>query len=143
MSTIGTLWADETLPIRDGLYTAAGDSYAARLDPTKPGGVAITGKFDLDEFLASDPDNVTSIDMHWPVELPDDAGWVFKGEGSYGSEGFFGRLDKDKKLVWVMYFERSNPFVDITVSADVAIFTSSSDITVSVYLDRPWVEIPS
>lgn len=141
MSTITNLWANENLPIHDGLYTAAGDSYTVRLDPAGPPGIEIPGTFDLDEFLKPDPDWLTSIDVQGELELPDGTGWLFRGEGSYGSEGFFGRYDQDKNLVWVMYFERSNPFIDIKLSGTVATFTSSSDVTVSVDVDRPWVDI--
>jgi hypothetical protein len=142
MSTITSLWAAGRLPIHDGLYTAAGEQYNVRINPAKPGGIEILDKFDLDAFLKSDPDWLTTIDITGEVELRAGAGWLCRGEGSYGSEGFFAHLNQDKNLVWVVYLEESNPFVDITVAGNVATFTSSSDIRISVDIARPWAELP-
>jgi hypothetical protein len=138
MSTITKLWAAGNLPIRDGLYTAAGESYAVRLDAAAPGGLEILAPFDLDAVLAPDPDYVTSIDITGWTELPGGAGWLCRGEGSYGSEGFFARTDAARNLTWVIYLEESNPVIDISVSGGVATFTSSSEIVIRVEIDRPW-----
>lgn len=56
------------------------------------------------------------------------------GEGSYGSEGFFGQLDEQKNLVWVVYLENSNFFVDVPVRKDTATFTSSAGTLIVVNL---------
>jgi hypothetical protein len=141
MSTITSLWAQENLPIRDGLYTASGEAYSVRIDPARPGGIEIGDTFDVDALLKSDPDYLTAIDITGTTELPNGTGWLVRGEGSYGSEGFFGRLDKDKNLVWVIYIEESNPFVTMTASGNTATFSSSSDISISVDIDRPWIEL--
>jgi hypothetical protein len=145
MSTITSLWAEETLPIRDGLYAASGESYSLRLNPAVPCGAEITGTFDLDAFLESDPDWLTTIDITGKTALPNDSGSLGSlvyGEGSHGSEGFFGRLDKDQNLAWVLYLEESNPFVKVTVNGQTATFTSSSDIAISVNIDHPWTDLP-
>lgn len=142
MSTITSLWADEHLPIRDGLYTAAGDSYSVRIDPAKPGGIEVGEKFDLDTLLKADPDWLTTIDITRQTELPGGGDWLCCGEGSYGSEGFFGRLGRAKNLIWVIYLQESNPFIGIEVTGRIARFTSSSDISISVEIDQPWLELP-
>lgn len=59
------------------------------------------------------------------------------GEGSYGSEGFFGRLDHHKNLLWVVYIEGSNPFVDVSVGGTAATFISSSGVSITVDLETP------
>lgn len=138
MSTISSLWAAGNLPIRDGLYTAADEAYSVRISRETPSGIEIGEKFDVDAFVKSDPDWLTTIDITGETELPGGAGWLCRGEGSYGSEGFFGRLDNGKNLVWVVYLEESNPFIGIEIIGNAARFTSSSDVSITVDIDRPW-----
>ncbi|WP_165987527.1 hypothetical protein [Streptomyces sp. YIM 98790] len=140
MSAIGELWAAESLPIKDGLYLATGLSLAARLDPAAPDGMVLLDPFDLDALLSADPDWVTAIDITRRRELPG-GGALCCGEGSYGAEGFAARTAADGSLVWVLYFEESNPFDRITVTPPEdprrAAFHSTSGITVTLGIDRP------
>lgn len=55
--------------------------------------------------------------------------------GSYGSDGFFGRLDANRSLVWVVFLENGNPFVDVAVESTSAIFESTSGLAVKVDLE--------
>jgi hypothetical protein len=80
---------------------------------------------------------VTSIDTTWQAPVPGGGGYLCCGEGSYGSEGFFCRLDQHKSLVWVVYLENSNPFVDASVSNTSATFTSSAGVAITVNLGAP------
>jgi hypothetical protein len=83
--------------------------------------------------LSVDPERRTVIDMTVVKALPDGSGYLCAGEGSYGSEGFFGRLGQDRNLVWVVYLEESNPFVDAVVDdGRRAKFTSSSGVSIAV-----------
>lgn len=50
---------------------------------------------------------------------------MFRG-GGYGSEGFIAYLDREEKLVWVIYSENSNPFVSATILHDSTITIDSS-----------------
>ncbi|MDT0342906.1 hypothetical protein [Streptomyces litchfieldiae] len=61
MSAIVSLWAEEQLPIKDGLYLASGTSVATELAPASDAGVAFLEPFDLDAELRADPGRVTSI----------------------------------------------------------------------------------
>ncbi|SCL21018.1 hypothetical protein GA0074692_1059 [Micromonospora pallida] len=128
-SVISRLWLAENLPIRDGLYRAAGTARDAWADPTAPGGLALGEPFGLTEFLVPDPEEVTTITVALERELSDGSGHLVCGEGSYGSEGFFGRLDRNRQLLWVVYLEDENPFVDAHVDGTRATFTSSSGVT--------------
>ncbi len=134
---IGRLWLAENLPIRDGLYRPDGSAREVCVDETAPGGLRLLEPFDLTAFLALDPEHTTSIIVTKEQELSDGSGYLCCGEGSYGSEGFFGRLDQHRELVWVVYLEEDNPFVQIDVAGTRAEFVSSSGVSVTVDLTSP------
>lgn len=133
-SLIERLWLADNLPIQDGLYRADGATYGVQLDASAKGGLKVLAPFSLEEFLSLHPDMVTSVDTTVERPLPDGSGYLFCGEGSYGSEGFFGLLDQHRKLVWVVYLENSNPFVDASVGDAGAIFQSTADVSITVNL---------
>ena len=134
MVTIERLWAAEELPIRDGLYRAEGTSRSVRLDSTLPGGLAVLEKFDLDGFLCENPDDLTSIDvtLDLPFSVAGTVCYLLCGEGSYGSEGFFGVLDESRNLVWVVYLEHSNPFITGNLGGTQLSVTSTAGLTLTV-----------
>ncbi|MEU8618106.1 hypothetical protein [Streptomyces sp. NPDC048623] len=136
MTTIERLWEDDYLPIRDALHYADGRSYDVELDSTAPGGFSVLSPFDLDEILKDDPSWVSSVDGQASVDLGE-KGLLWGGEGSYGSEGFFARLTADRKLIWVMFFDGSNPFLRIQLSGNVATFRSTAGVEITVDIDDP------
>ncbi|MFG2288702.1 hypothetical protein ACGFOU_21870 [Streptomyces sp. NPDC048595] len=137
MSAIERLWADYQLPDVDGLYFPDGRSYDVCLDADSAIGMRFGGAFDLEEVLAEDPDWVTDIGRNRSVPLAD-GGFLWGGEGvSHGSYGFCGRLHADHTLVWALSFEESNPFTDIQVSGNTAIFRSTSSASITVDIDDP------
>ena len=137
MSTLEKLWSTGRLPIRDGLYTSSGDAYSVQISDMAPGGLEILEKFDLDSMVEADPDWLTSIDITREMEIDGGTCRLLAGEGSHGSEGFFARVDSCNNLKWVVYLEESNPFVDINISGNKAIFCSSSGVVIAVDIDRP------
>ena len=88
------------------------------------GATAIGEPFDLAERLAGEPGEVTEIDESARTTLPA-GGHVISGEGAYGNEGFFARLDADGELVWVVYLWDGNPFYEIAVEWPRATFTNN------------------
>jgi hypothetical protein len=136
-SVIERLWLAGNLPVQDGLYRADGAAYSVRVDASAEGGLEILAPFILEEFLSLHPDMVTSIDTTLEKPLPHGDGHLCCGEGSYGSEGFFGRLDQHRNLVWVVYLENFNPFVDASVSRTGATFTSSAGMSITVNPETP------
>ncbi|MGH3310760.1 MAG: hypothetical protein ACRDP3_09265 [Streptomyces sp.] len=136
MTTITELWSQENIPIRDALYMANGSSYDVVVNSTSWSGIDFLKSFDLDAHLASDPEWVSSIEVTHTLELAD-RDRLCCGEGSHGSEGFVGRIDKDGELKWVIYLEYSNPFIEIHLMDDFAVFRSSSDVLVKVDPDNP------
>jgi hypothetical protein len=91
---------------------------------------------DLEALLAADPEWVTCIDITVEKELPDGSGYLCCGEASHGSEGFFGRLDRNKNLVRV-YLQDSNPFIEAVLDTTHATVTSSSEVSITVDLTSP------
>jgi hypothetical protein len=136
MSTISDLWNSGELPILDGLHHADGTSVAVRLAPEAPGGLRTGEAIDVDALVAADPDWVTTFDITFEVALPGESGDLLCcGEGSFGSEGFFARVDAERRLRWVVYLEHSNPFHDIAVEGGRATFRSTSGVTVTMGVD--------
>ncbi|WP_329105018.1 hypothetical protein OG792_31400 [Micromonospora sp. NBC_01699] len=133
--SIVDLWLSGCLPIKSGLYRADGVARAVRIGSGQPSDLELLDSFSLDAVLAADPEYVSRVDITLECELRDGSGYLVCGEGSYGSEGFFGQLDVDRRLVWVVYLEDSNPFIDVVVESTSAIFTSSAGLIVRVYLD--------
>lgn len=134
ISLIERLWLADNLPIQDGLYRADGAAYGVQVDASAKGGLKVLAQFRLEEFLSLHPDMVTSIDVTLERPLPDGTGYLFCGEGAYGSEGFFGLLDQHRKLAWVVYLEDSNPFVDAMVDDAGVTFLSTSGVSITVNL---------
>ena len=134
---IQRLWLADSLPVQDGLYRADGAAYDVQVDASAEGGLKILAPFSLEKFLARHPDMVTSIDVTLEKPLPPGVGYLCCGEGSYGSEGFFGRLDQHRNLVWVVYLEASNPFVGVSMSNTSATFMSSAGASITVDLRAP------
>jgi len=134
-SLIERLWLADNLPIQDGLYRADGAAYSVQVDASVDGCLKILAPFSLEEFLSRHPGMVTSIDTTLEKPLPGGIGYVCCGEGSYGSEGFFGRLDPHRDLVWVVYLGNSDPFVDASISSTSATFTSSAGVSIAVDLE--------
>ena len=107
------------------------------MDASAEDALKILAPFSLEKFLARHPDMVTSIDVTLEKLLPPGVGYLCCGEGSYGSEGFFGQLDQHRNLVWVVYLEASNPFVGVSMSNTSATFMSSAGASITVDLRAP------
>ncbi len=132
----------EQLPIRDALYIHDGRSYSASLDRRKSHGIEITGQFNLNDLLREDPDFLADIMTTRKVATSPQPGFLCCGEGSHGSDGFFARLDSNENLIWVAFFEDSNPFHQVSQHQEQATFTSTSGVTVTVHMDEPerWLD---
>ncbi|MCE7082187.1 hypothetical protein [Streptomyces sp. ST2-7A] len=137
MSIASGLWGDGKVFIRDALrMVSRGVSIDVQLDDESDSGVSFGGEFDLEFELGKNPDWVTPVDVTGTRETGD-GGEICRGEGSYGSEGFFARMDEKGGLIWVMYFEESNPFVGVSLIEGEAIFRSTSGVTVVIDIGNP------
>ncbi|MFI0423995.1 hypothetical protein [Spongiactinospora sp. 9N601] len=137
ISRIERMWAEGKLPIHDGLYRADGSSWTIGIDVSARPSIDLLGPFDLESFLDADPDYMAAIDITIEKEIPGGSGFMCAGEGSHGSEGFFARLDRRRRLIWVVYLEFSNPFIEMVIDERVALVPSSSGLCISVDLTYP------
>jgi hypothetical protein len=137
MSAIDDLWDDGKLPIRDALHFSGGSSYDVVRDPYVLGCLGVREAFDLPGMLAEAPTWLSSIGglIEEPLKSGD---FLWGGEGSHGSDGFFARVRPDETLVWAVFFMDSNPFeVGIELFGKYAKFHSSAEIAFTVDIDDP------
>ncbi|WTO36101.1 hypothetical protein OG399_17750 [Streptomyces achromogenes] len=135
MTLIERLWREYELPAVDGIYFADGRAYEVSVSRTEPI-LRINEALDVEQLLTEDPDLVARVDGLSTHELADgDVLWA--GEGSYGSDGFFGRVHSDRGLVWAVFLEEVDPFHTIEVAGREATFTSTSGVVITVDIDNP------
>lgn len=137
MSKIVELWNEETLPIKDGVYFSEGSAISLSIK-IYPNLIIEKGEpFDLVDFLNREPDCITSIDSTKKITVSDGCQCVI-GEGSYGSEGFIAYITPNGYLKWVMYFERSNPFINVVELSNKNIeVESSANYKIVIDLNNP------
>lgn len=137
MSTIVDLWNKDELPIKDGIYYAGGGCVELVVDAFPEPIIKKGEKFSLSDYLSRNPDDVTMIDAKGHIRL-ENGGYCEIGDGSYGSEGFIACLDEKNALKWVLYAEKSNPFVRVREVADrVVLVDSSAGFSLSINVDDP------
>ncbi|WP_076970679.1 hypothetical protein [Streptomyces sparsogenes] len=136
MRDLERLWQELRLPIRDALHFANGDSYDVTLASDKSSGWKVLAPFGVGDMLASEPDWTSSVDGLISMELGQ-GGALWGGDGAYGSEGFVARLAPDRSLIWAIFFMESNPFEEIQLFDEIATFTSTSGIKVTVDINDP------
>ncbi|GLW89376.1 hypothetical protein [Actinokineospora globicatena] len=124
------LWDAGAVPGRTGLYRVGGPARALSI-----GGAALS-RFELGEDLAEVDDEI-GVDIHPDADVPIPGGFLVGGEGALGHEGFFARLDQDRRPVWVVTLEDGNPIIAIEVTDRRARFTNNLGNTVTVDLDSP------
>jgi hypothetical protein len=134
MSRIVDMWRRGEVPGYSGLYRADDTARAIEIDGAALDTFRVGEPFDLADWLAADPDEVAEIDESARAPLPDGGGQVCCGEGAYGNEGFFARLDAEGELVWVVYLRDGNPFYEIAVDGTRVTFTNNLGRGVTVDL---------
>lgn len=138
MTSIDELWAVRKLPIRNALHFPGDEgSYDVVQDPYVLGCLGVREAFDAPKLIAEDPRWLAKLMPLNEVAL-EDGGFLWGGESSWGSDGFFARVRSDDSLVWVVFFMDSNPFEEgIEVFGKCAKFHSSSEISFTVDIDDP------
>lgn len=138
MNSIVDLWNESSLPIKDGVYWADGRSISIEIIAYPFLSVKKKEAFSLDAFLQKHHDEITCIDIFKKISLSTRNNYVWIGEGSYGSEGFIALIDENDCLIWVIYAEKSNPFISIDeLSPGNILAISSSGIKLSIDIDNP------
>lgn len=136
MNLISKLWEEKTLPIKDALYYGDGRSFFIKLKNENPTKIEIIEEFDLKDFYGKDQDWVTSIDITKEFNL-NDGSYFCCGDGSNGSEGFFALLSAERKILWLIYLEFSNPFYDLYFEEHTAVVKSTSGLEIKINLKNP------
>ncbi|HIE5059183.1 hypothetical protein [Serratia marcescens] len=124
-NVITKLWEVGELPIKNALYFSDGRAELIDIISYPTPKVSKSGCFDFCEFYEENKNEVTTVDVIKKINLSC-GGYLCLGEGSYGSEGFIAYLDREEKLVWVVYSENSNPFVSATILHDSTVAIDSS-----------------
>ena len=133
------MWQRGELPGWSGLYRADDSARAIETDGAALTRFRVGEPFDLAGRLAADPDEMTEIDESARAPLPT-GGLVVSGEGAYGSEGFFARLDAAGELAWVVFLREGNPFHGIAVDWPHATFVNNLGNRVTVDLTEELYE---
>lgn len=137
MSKIIQLWNEEKLPIKDAVYFATGESIALSVQFYPKLLIEKGKKFDLNCFLKKEPDYLTNIDITKEVKI-NSCGKCYLGEGSYGSEGFIAYTKVNKELQWIIYFEKSNPFINaVEISNKLIEVESSANYKIIIDINNP------
>ncbi len=137
MKNIIQLWEDNLLPIKDAIYFSNGRSFLCKIMDYPTLHIERNGEFDFSAFYEKNKDEVTDIDKFREIKLANNC-YCCVGECSYGSEGFVAYLDENKNLVWVLYSEESNPFINVSeYIPDIIIVESSSNIRLKININNP------
>ena len=125
LSKIQEQWTEQRCPIINGILFASGRIAWINVDEKFDGGSL---------YYALDQPSETSItelieegELQWTdltilKELSSEGSnlLVQIGEGAMGGDGFVATSDRaSKKLLWLAFFENSNPFVDVEITDDV------------------------
>jgi hypothetical protein len=136
-SAIISLWEENLLPIKDGVYFSNGKSISKKIYSYPAPRIENGQEFDLNKFLQDNTDETTSIDGLKEISLKN-KGYCLVGEGSHGSEGFIAHLDKNHELIWVIYSEESNPFINIMEEQEnIVTVESSANFKIKIDVNDP------
>lgn len=106
------LWKNETLPVKDAIYFSNGAAFLLEITSYPIPTLQKGNSFDLNELYKNNENEITHIDIFKEIKLSNGF-FCCVGEASYGTEGFIACLDTNKNLIWVIYSETSNPFINI------------------------------
>lgn len=69
--------------------------------------------------------------------LFDNSGQVFVGSGGLGSDGFIVFATNDNKLVWSIFSESTNGFIEVKQKGDILLVESGSGYNYSIPIENP------
>ncbi len=62
---------------------------------------------------------------------------VSVGEGSFGGDGFVRLDDNNGNLIWFLFLDNSNPFINAEVKNDCIEVVSTSDVKIRIPINKP------
>lgn len=137
------MWAEKKWPIRNGIYFA--DDRVVLLDvlmPWETESKKMSVKVDssltvqeIKECVENTKTNLASLCEATDSQLKFH---IYAGEGAHGSEGFVAVTHRASgNLVWLLYCDCSNPFVELKVESNKILAKSSLDQLWSFPLETP------
>ncbi|MFB7906926.1 hypothetical protein ACFC1T_10895 [Kitasatospora sp. NPDC056076] len=132
MNLVLELWARSEIPDYDALFRADGTAREAFIDGADSLRVELGEPFEVEE-----PEYAREITVESEAELPDGRGYVCCGDGTQGDEGFFARLDAERRLVWVLASTGGNPFLRASVDWPLARFVNDWGNILTIDLTDP------
>ncbi len=137
MKNIIQLWEDNLLPIKDAIYFSNGRSFLCKIMDYPTLHIERNGEFDFSAFYEKNKDEVTDIDKFREIKLANNC-YCCVGEVSYASEGFVAYLDENNNLVWVLYSEALNLFINVSeYFLSIIIVETSSNIRLKRNINNP------
>ncbi|MET8540012.1 hypothetical protein ABZW03_05050 [Kitasatospora sp. NPDC004799] len=132
MSLVVELWAKSEIPDYGALYRADGTARKVFIDGPDSLRVELGEPFEVEE-----PEYAHGITVDGDAELPDGRGYVCCGSGALGDEGFFARLDRERRLLWVLTSTEGNPFLRVSVDWPSAHFVNDWGTVLTLDLTDP------
>lgn len=132
---ITDLWSRGLLLIKDGLYFVGEGALDVSIVSYPQPRVVKGGAFTPRDFYTGT--NTTFYGVTRRVECAL-GGALCMGEASWGAEGFIAYLNRADKLVWLLYAEFSNPFINaVEKEPGMFLVDSSAEFSVVVNVSQP------
>lgn len=113
MQSIQDLFRAERWPIVSGVYFDSGE--VVLIQCALEFWVRPVARSRLESIVEINREWMTSLNVLFTAQGARAGLYVECGEGSEGSEGFVGLSQRDGHLLWLAYFENSNPFVTAAI----------------------------
>ena len=131
MKTTQQMWESKMWPVRNGVYIA--DGTVALLKVLMPWesvdkriSASVSGSAMLDQIGEYRENKLTHLAPLCEQSYADLNLSIFAGEGAHGSEGFVAvSRTTTGRLMWLAYFDCSNPFEKVLLENDVVIVVSN------------------
>lgn len=133
-ASISAAWSAETCPILNGIYFASGrvvllDLTGGERPPYAPR-VSVSAETSFDEVRSRADTQWTYLNALGSREDSSRRLGVIFGEGGFGGDGFVAVVELGTdKLIWLAFFDRSNPFVSGEFEGDVVVVVNNAGMT--------------
>ena len=140
IQTIQTLWSNCTVPLIDGLLFGGGNYLELTYDLIHLDRGKFAFRCDRSEYrdvanFLEDLSWVAVVDSFSSYRV--DRGLVTVGDGTQGGDGFIALENNESQLEWLLFLQRSNPFVAVSVVDEIVIATSELGYDLKIPLDHP------
>jgi hypothetical protein len=100
--------------------------------------VRLGGETTAEALTLRDPDAVTDLTVLCEAQAPTADLYLWGGEAGQGGDGFVALARKsDDYLLWLLFLDDSNPFVEVTFRDEEAWAVSTMDELWKIPLDQP------